>query len=58
MALGRLVPELYCTDFDRTLSFFTQALGFDVLFQRPEDRFAYLSRGRRRDYDRRIGIGP
>ena len=38
-----LVPELSVVDLDRTLSFYCGILGFEVLFDRPEDRFAYLS---------------
>jgi catechol 2,3-dioxygenase-like lactoylglutathione lyase family enzyme len=41
---ARLVPELYCSDFDRTLHFYTDLLGFTVLYARPEERFAYLER--------------
>ncbi|MDR3449720.1 MAG: VOC family protein [Alphaproteobacteria bacterium] len=44
MALKGLVPELYCADFQRSLDFYTKALGFRVMYQRPEDKFAYLER--------------
>jgi catechol 2,3-dioxygenase-like lactoylglutathione lyase family enzyme len=40
----RLVPELYCSDIEETLRFYTAVLGFKVLYARPEDRFAYLDR--------------
>jgi len=40
----KLVPELMCSDIQRSLSFYTNTLGFSVLFARPEDRFAYLER--------------
>ena len=39
-----LVPELVCTDIDRSVRFYTDVLGFEVLFSRPEERFAYLRR--------------
>lgn len=42
---ARLVPELSCSDFERSLFFYTNLLGFRVMFDRPEDRFAYLDLG-------------
>ena len=44
MQRARLVPELYCTDFQRSLRFYTEVLGFEVAYERPEERFAYLER--------------
>ena len=44
MKSGGIVPELYCTSFEKTLNFYTKELGFTVHYQRPEDRFAYLVR--------------
>lgn len=41
---ARLVPELSCSDFARSHDFYTRILGFTVLYDRPEDGFAYLSR--------------
>jgi catechol 2,3-dioxygenase-like lactoylglutathione lyase family enzyme len=41
---AKLVPELICADFDRSLRFYTDVLGFVVRFSRPEERFAYLDR--------------
>jgi catechol 2,3-dioxygenase-like lactoylglutathione lyase family enzyme len=41
---ARLVPELNCSDLGASLSFYTGVLGFRVLFDRPEARFAYLER--------------
>ena len=41
----RLVPELYCRDFDRSFAFYCDVLGFTPAYQRPETRFAYLERG-------------
>jgi lactoylglutathione lyase len=40
----KLVPELICSDFDRSLHFYRGLLGFQVLYDRPEDRFALLHR--------------
>src|ERR1700737_933315 len=39
----RLVPELYCSNFARSLRFYTEIFGFVVQYDRPEDRFALLS---------------
>ena len=40
----KLVPELYCSDFERSLHFYVEVLGFRVLYDRPEERFVYLDR--------------
>lgn len=39
-----LVPELICSDLDKSLAFYVGILDFRVLYDRPEDRFAYLDR--------------
>lgn len=39
----RLVPELIVSDIARSLAFYT-ALGFEVRYERPAERFAYLDR--------------
>jgi catechol 2,3-dioxygenase-like lactoylglutathione lyase family enzyme len=44
VTFARLVPELVCSDIGRSLRFYTEVLGFAVLFGRPEERFAYLGR--------------
>ena len=41
-----LVPELAVTDLKTSLDFYTRLLGFEVVFDRPETRFAYLQLGR------------
>ncbi|KAK9481756.1 hypothetical protein V1527DRAFT_478644 [Lipomyces starkeyi] len=41
-----LVPELSVTDFRESLSFWCGLLGFDVAYDRPLARFAYLVRER------------
>lgn len=40
---ARLVPELDVSDFARSLRFYVDLAGFEVLYERPEDDFAYLS---------------
>ncbi len=42
MEWAALVPELYVMDFEKSLAFYTDVLGFEVAFSRPEERFAYL----------------
>ena len=42
MTNARLVPELYVSDFDESRRFYTDVLGFTILYSRPEERFAYL----------------
>jgi catechol 2,3-dioxygenase-like lactoylglutathione lyase family enzyme len=43
MAKQKVVPELYCSDIGESLSFYLSVCGFEILFERPEERFAYLS---------------
>jgi len=40
-----LVPELLVEDLDASLDFWCRLGGFDVLYDRPEQRFAYIGRG-------------
>src|SRR5207237_4791310 len=44
MPSARLVPELYCSDFERSLQFYTTVLGFSLSYTRVDERFAYLDR--------------
>ena len=44
MPFAKLVPELLCSSLERSLHFYTEVLGFSVLYARPEERFAYLDR--------------
>ncbi len=41
-----LVPELGVSDIQVSLSFWRNLLGFDIAYDRPDARFAYLVRGR------------
>jgi catechol 2,3-dioxygenase-like lactoylglutathione lyase family enzyme len=43
MNIHPLVPELSVAQFEKSLSFYTEALKFRVEFQRPEHQFAFLS---------------
>jgi catechol 2,3-dioxygenase-like lactoylglutathione lyase family enzyme len=42
--MAKLVPELYCSDFEHSLRFYVELLGFRILYSRPEEKFAYLDR--------------
>ncbi len=42
--MNPLIPELYCSDFQHSLKFYAEILGFAVLYARPEERFAFLER--------------
>lgn len=44
-AINALVPELECLDFEASLHFYVEVLGFSVVFDRPESKFAYLALG-------------
>jgi len=52
-----LIPELACSDFATSLAFYTQALGFNVAYQRPEEGFAMLERQGAYLMIDQIGIG-
>lgn len=41
-----LVPELDVTDLDSSLAFYVGLIGFEVVFERRHERFAYLALGR------------
>jgi catechol 2,3-dioxygenase-like lactoylglutathione lyase family enzyme len=38
----RVIPELNVTSLDASLEFYTKVLGFDLLYQRAEERFVML----------------
>lgn len=38
------MPEFAVTDIERSLRFYLDVLGFSILYDRPEERFAYLVR--------------
>jgi catechol 2,3-dioxygenase-like lactoylglutathione lyase family enzyme len=44
MEIAKLVPELYVSDIRASLAFYVGLLGFVVMFERVEERFAYLQR--------------
>jgi len=42
MQWNPLVPELNVSDFNRSLQFYVEGVGFSIAFQRTEPAFAYL----------------
>ena len=38
----KMVPELYVSDFSKSLGFYTEVLGFSVLYTRHNPEFVYL----------------
>jgi catechol 2,3-dioxygenase-like lactoylglutathione lyase family enzyme len=44
MREAKLVPELMCSDFEVSLRFYVEVLGFAVVYARAEDRFGMLER--------------
>ena len=52
-----LVPELYVTDFKKSLHFYTKILGFNIDYQREEEGFAFLSLGKAQIMIDQVGEG-
>lgn len=38
-----LVPELSVNNLEKSLNFYRDIVGFEILFERPENRFAYMT---------------
>jgi catechol 2,3-dioxygenase-like lactoylglutathione lyase family enzyme len=45
MKFNDLIPELSVSDIQKSLEFYTKVLGFAVEYQRPQNKFVFLSRG-------------
>jgi len=43
MEFNRLIPELSVSHFEKSFSFYTDILGFQIEYQRSESSFAFLS---------------
>lgn len=52
-----LVPELSVTDFQKSLHFYTEVLGFSIAYQREEEGFAFLTLGEAQIMIDSIGVG-
>ena len=42
--MNPLVPELYCSDIATSLNFYCNILGFSIVYDRPEAKFAFIQR--------------
>ncbi|MGE3624142.1 MAG: bleomycin resistance protein [Bdellovibrionales bacterium] len=42
MTYSKITPELDVSNLDKSLAFYIDTLGFKILYQRPEEKFAYL----------------
>ncbi|MCB9964053.1 MAG: VOC family protein [Rhodospirillales bacterium] len=40
----KLIPELCCSDYNKSLSFYTDVLGFNIDYKREEEGFAMLEK--------------
>ena len=45
MKFNNLIPELTVTDINKSKEFYTKVLGFKIEYERPEDKFTFLSLG-------------
>lgn len=45
MRFNDLIPELIVSDLRLSLGFYRDLLGFELVYERPEERFAFLSFG-------------
>lgn len=43
MKMNRLIPEFDVADLERSLAFYRHVVGAEVLYGRPEERFAFLN---------------
>jgi catechol 2,3-dioxygenase-like lactoylglutathione lyase family enzyme len=44
MEMNPLVPELYCSDIAKSLDFYCNILGFFIVYDRPEAKFAFIQK--------------
>lgn len=42
--MNSLVPELYCSNIAKSLDFYCKILGFSIIYDRPEAKFAFIKR--------------
>lgn len=45
MKYNQLIPELTVSDIERSKQFYTEILGFKIEYERPENKFVFLSLG-------------
>ena len=54
---NQLVPELSISNFEKSLFFYTQIVGFTIVYQRKEEGFAFLTLGEAQIMIDKIGAG-
>lgn len=54
---NQLIPELSVSDFEKSLMFYVQILGFSISYQRKEEGFAFLTLGEAQIMIDEIGKG-
>ena len=52
-----LIPELYIQNFEKSIAFYTDILGFKILYSRDEEKFVMLERECAQIMFEQIGIG-
>ena len=52
-----LIPELYIQNFEKSIAFYTDILGFKILYSRDEEKFVMLEREGAQIMFEQIGIG-
>jgi catechol 2,3-dioxygenase-like lactoylglutathione lyase family enzyme len=52
-----LVPELAVSDWGLSRTFYTHIIGFDILYERPEEGFSFLTLGAAQLMIDQIGLG-
>ncbi len=57
MKTNPLIPELSITNFEKTIKFYTEMLGFSIEYQRVDEGFAFLSLGEAQIMIDQIGKG-
>ena len=45
MKFNSLIPELSVTDIEKSKKFYIDILGFSISYERPDDKFAFISLG-------------
>lgn len=43
MRFNKLIPELYVSNLEKSLKFYVDIIGFKVEYERPENKFVFLS---------------
>ncbi len=46
MEWNQMIPELDVFDLEKSLDFYTKLIGFEIVYTREEDRFAFLQMGK------------